>query len=126
MTDIVPCFLFISFYVWSSLRAAGLSSGASVDLDRHSSSMQPVSWLVCNPLVIHFLLHSHPAALAPGRHTIHPAPQRFPISHKHRTASFSGYLSTHMLYLLHLPEQLFYINRDCVLGFFFFWYCKVG
>lgn len=34
-----------------------------------------------DPLLTHFLLPSHPAALAPGRQTIHPEPQRFPITH---------------------------------------------
>lgn len=36
-----------------------------------------------DPPVTHFLLHSHPATLAPGRQTIHSVPQRLPITHKH-------------------------------------------
>lgn len=74
------CHFFLSCsFIYLDLNRAVLGS-APVDLDQYLSSTG--CFLVkYDPLLTHFLLPSHPAALAPGRQTIHPEPQRFPITH---------------------------------------------
>lgn len=63
-------------FLWLMLCGSWLSLCAS-----GSESPQHSCFLVSfDPAVTHFLFSSHPAMLAPGRQTIHPVPQRFPMS----------------------------------------------
>lgn len=112
----------VSFFWYCSLLSLGFqclelcNSGFGSEPQQHAARFL-VSY---DPPVTHFLLPSLPATLAPGRQTIHPVPQRFPITHKLHTCTeltvFWVHLSSCMLLLFWSSEHLFIIillNIEC-------------